>query len=223
MASVRGPAPVRVRQVAGGYRLDGSVDWVTGWDLVDVVLVAALDDADVVHHLLVDAEAGPTLTADPVDVVTTRASRTVDGDVHRPPGTGRPPAPTPFRWPTGAGGGGRLPAQRLPGDRGGRPLLPSPRPDHRSTRRSTAAAVPSSTAPPASTPPPRPGPLPRSWYSGRRRRSWCTPAAARCAWTTTPSGSPARRSSSRRSAPAPRSAPPSSPAWPPSRAAPGRQ
>jgi alkylation response protein AidB-like acyl-CoA dehydrogenase len=76
MASVRGPAPVRVRPVMSGYRLDGSVDWVTGWGLVDVVQVAALDDADVVHYLLVDLKAGPTLDADLVDVVTTRASRT---------------------------------------------------------------------------------------------------------------------------------------------------
>ncbi|WP_239151920.1 acyl-CoA dehydrogenase family protein [Virgisporangium aurantiacum] len=76
MASVRGPAPVRVRPVADGYRLDGSVDWVTGWGLVDVVQVAALDENDVVHYLLVDLTPGPTMSADLVDVVTTRASRT---------------------------------------------------------------------------------------------------------------------------------------------------
>jgi alkylation response protein AidB-like acyl-CoA dehydrogenase len=76
VASVRGPAPVRVRPVDGGYRLDGSVDWVTGWGLVDVVQVAALDDADVVHYLLVDLVPAASLTAHLVDVVTTRASRT---------------------------------------------------------------------------------------------------------------------------------------------------
>lgn len=76
VSSVRGPVPLRVRPVDGGFRLDGSVDWVTGWGLVDVVQAAALDADDVVHHLLVDLDAGPTLAADPVDVVATRASRT---------------------------------------------------------------------------------------------------------------------------------------------------
>jgi alkylation response protein AidB-like acyl-CoA dehydrogenase len=76
VSSVRGPAPVRVRPAGDGFRLDGTVDWVTGWNLVDLVQVAALDDADVVHYLLVDTLVGPTVAASLVDVVTTRASRT---------------------------------------------------------------------------------------------------------------------------------------------------
>ncbi len=72
-----GPAQTRVRRTDTGYVLDGESPWVTGWDMVDVLLVAAVDDTATVHFLLVDAVAGPTLEATPLDLVSVRASRTV--------------------------------------------------------------------------------------------------------------------------------------------------
>ncbi|MGE5828760.1 MAG: acyl-CoA dehydrogenase family protein [Micromonosporaceae bacterium] len=79
LAGLRGGTdPLRVCPAEGGFRLDGVVPWVTGWDLVDTVYIAALDDADVVHYLLVDAEAGPTVSLRPLELLAVSASRTVN-------------------------------------------------------------------------------------------------------------------------------------------------
>jgi len=79
LAGLRSPtAPLRVRPVDGGFRLDGEAPWVTGWDLLDVVYVAARDADDVVHFLLVDAVAAPTLQVHPLELVAVQASRTVN-------------------------------------------------------------------------------------------------------------------------------------------------
>ncbi|NUT35617.1 MAG: acyl-CoA/acyl-ACP dehydrogenase [Hamadaea sp.] len=72
-----GAAGLRVRDVPGGCALDGEVPWVTGWDLIDVVHVAALDDAGRVRFLLVDAIAGPSLRVRPNRLAAANASRTV--------------------------------------------------------------------------------------------------------------------------------------------------
>ena len=77
LAGLRAATPVRVRQVDGGFVVDGSVPWVTGWDMIDTVHLAALDGAGLIHYFFVDAQTGPTLTADLVDVVATQSSRTV--------------------------------------------------------------------------------------------------------------------------------------------------
>jgi alkylation response protein AidB-like acyl-CoA dehydrogenase len=71
-------APMRVRAVDRGYALDGAAPWVTGWGLIDTVLVAARDADGGVLSLLVDARAGPTLAARPLELVAVQASRTVD-------------------------------------------------------------------------------------------------------------------------------------------------
>src|SRR5664280_2883983 len=52
------------RRTAGGWSLTGSVPWVTGWGLIDVVHTAAIDDDGAVVWLLVDAATGPSLRAD---------------------------------------------------------------------------------------------------------------------------------------------------------------
>jgi len=79
LAGLRNPtAPLRVRAVDGGFRLDGEAPWVTGWDLIDVVYVAARDADDVVHFLLVDAVAAQTLRVRPLELVAVQASRTVN-------------------------------------------------------------------------------------------------------------------------------------------------
>jgi alkylation response protein AidB-like acyl-CoA dehydrogenase len=75
-AGVRpGPAAVRARRVAGGYRIDGEAEWVTGWGLVDVIHTAARLDDDRVVWALIDADPG--LPARPLALVAVNASRTV--------------------------------------------------------------------------------------------------------------------------------------------------
>jgi alkylation response protein AidB-like acyl-CoA dehydrogenase len=66
-----------VRRTGAGFVLDGDVPWVTGWDMVDVLHVAAVDEANIVHFLIVDAVASATLEVTPVDLVAVRASGTV--------------------------------------------------------------------------------------------------------------------------------------------------
>jgi alkylation response protein AidB-like acyl-CoA dehydrogenase len=81
LAGLRPGAPgggLRVRAVEGGYVLDGDAPWVTGWDMIDTVHVAARDAADVIHYLLVDAAPAPTLAARLLDLVAVQASRTVN-------------------------------------------------------------------------------------------------------------------------------------------------
>jgi alkylation response protein AidB-like acyl-CoA dehydrogenase len=70
------------KQVTGGYRLDGVSPWVTGWDLIDTVYVAARDAQDNVVTALVDADGGEPpaaepLSAEPLAMVALNASRTV--------------------------------------------------------------------------------------------------------------------------------------------------
>jgi alkylation response protein AidB-like acyl-CoA dehydrogenase len=69
---------LRVRAVDGGFVLDGEASWVTGWDMIDTVQVAARDAGDVIHYLLVDAAPAPTLTARLLELVAVQASRTVN-------------------------------------------------------------------------------------------------------------------------------------------------
>lgn len=79
LAGLRSPHhPTRVRPTDGGYLLTGEVPWVTGWDMIDVVYVAARDRADVIHFLLVDAVASEALTVDRLELVAVQASRTVN-------------------------------------------------------------------------------------------------------------------------------------------------
>lgn len=77
LAGLRSEPGLRVRSVDGGFELDGSCPWVTGWGSITTVGVAARDDSDVVHHLLVDAVASPTLTARPHELVALQGSGTV--------------------------------------------------------------------------------------------------------------------------------------------------
>ncbi|MGY1665850.1 acyl-CoA dehydrogenase family protein [Geodermatophilus sp. SYSU D00696] len=70
-------APVTLRWDGGDPVLDGAVPWVTGWGLVDVLLVAARDGDDVAYAL-VDAVEGPTLQAVPQSLAAVQASATVE-------------------------------------------------------------------------------------------------------------------------------------------------
>lgn len=62
----------------GGWVLDGSAPWVTGWGLVDVLQVVARGPGEVTVWCLVDAEDGPHLRADRQPLAVVNASRTVN-------------------------------------------------------------------------------------------------------------------------------------------------
>jgi alkylation response protein AidB-like acyl-CoA dehydrogenase len=71
-----GPPLLRARPVAGGYLLDGTSPWVTGWGLVDTLYTAARDERDNVVTALVSATPGTTLSAEPLRMVAVNASCT---------------------------------------------------------------------------------------------------------------------------------------------------
>jgi len=76
-----GPPVLAARPVAGGYELEGSAPWVTGWGRIDVVhdvvhVAARTDDGQVVWSLL-DATASPTLEVEPLRLAAVDASGTV--------------------------------------------------------------------------------------------------------------------------------------------------
>jgi alkylation response protein AidB-like acyl-CoA dehydrogenase len=73
-----GPPLLRAREAPGGYVLDGSAPWVTGWDMIDVIQTLARDDAGNVVAALLPAEASSTLAATRQSLVAVNASRTVE-------------------------------------------------------------------------------------------------------------------------------------------------
>jgi alkylation response protein AidB-like acyl-CoA dehydrogenase len=78
IAGIRpGTDPLRVRQSTRGWALHGAVPWVTGWGLVDVVHVAALDDDGNVVWLLIDADRAPSMHVERQRLVACDASGTV--------------------------------------------------------------------------------------------------------------------------------------------------
>ena len=87
ITALRGPAPLTAERTADGWRLTGQVPWVTGWNRIDVLRVAALDGEDVVS-LLADAGPAPTLEAEPLALTAARASgtATLRFDGHDVPG-----------------------------------------------------------------------------------------------------------------------------------------
>jgi len=58
---IPGPPQLRAEPVAGGWRLDGTAPWVTGWGLIDLVQVVARGPDDTVVTLVMDAAAQPGL------------------------------------------------------------------------------------------------------------------------------------------------------------------
>jgi alkylation response protein AidB-like acyl-CoA dehydrogenase len=78
IAGIRpGADPLRAHRSSYGWTLTGSVPWVTGWGLVDVVHVAALDDDGDVVWLLVDAARGPSMRVERQRLVACDSSGTV--------------------------------------------------------------------------------------------------------------------------------------------------
>jgi alkylation response protein AidB-like acyl-CoA dehydrogenase len=79
LAGLRSPQdPMRVRATNDGFVLTGKVPWVTGWGMIDTIFVAARDERDVIHCLLIDAVPSATLSATPLQLVAVQASGTVN-------------------------------------------------------------------------------------------------------------------------------------------------
>jgi alkylation response protein AidB-like acyl-CoA dehydrogenase len=88
-----GPPRLRARLAEGGYVLDGTSPWVTGWGYIDTLYVAGRAEDDTVVWAVLDAGAAqamsvltltaptltaPTLTAQALDMVAVMASSTVE-------------------------------------------------------------------------------------------------------------------------------------------------
>ena len=77
-----GAAAVRATRVPGGWRFDGHVAWLTGWGLVDLVLLAGRSDAGEVVFALVDVRNATGVTASaPMALAAMSATRTVTLDL----------------------------------------------------------------------------------------------------------------------------------------------
>jgi alkylation response protein AidB-like acyl-CoA dehydrogenase len=74
---IPGPPQLRAEIAEGGWRLDGTAPWVTGWGLVDVVEVVARGPEDTVVTLIMDAAAQPGLSVTRQRLAAADASVTV--------------------------------------------------------------------------------------------------------------------------------------------------
>ncbi|MBQ0926276.1 acyl-CoA dehydrogenase family protein [Saccharopolyspora endophytica] len=72
-----GPAPLRASPVVGGYLLEGTAPWFTGWGMVDSLLVAGRNSEDTLIFAMLDVAETDTLHAEPLDLMAVRASGTV--------------------------------------------------------------------------------------------------------------------------------------------------
>jgi alkylation response protein AidB-like acyl-CoA dehydrogenase len=105
------PSPSRLtaREVEGGWLLDGVVPFITGWRLIDVMLVAAhVPEGDRELRLLVDSAETTGLTVQHLQLVAANASSTVEAtfrDFFVP--SGRTVSLEPYRPPPAFDGGGR--------------------------------------------------------------------------------------------------------------------
>ncbi len=59
---IPGAPQLRAEPAAGGWRLDGTAPWVTGWGLIDLIQVVARGPDDTVVTLVMDAVGQPGLT-----------------------------------------------------------------------------------------------------------------------------------------------------------------
>jgi alkylation response protein AidB-like acyl-CoA dehydrogenase len=74
---IPGPPLLRARPAGGGWRLDGEAPWVTGWGLIDLLLVQARGPGDSIVTLILDAAAQPGLTVTRQRLSAVNASVTV--------------------------------------------------------------------------------------------------------------------------------------------------
>lgn len=73
-----GPPLLRARRTAGGYVLDGTAPWVTGWGLIDVLYTLARTEEGELLAALLPARTGDQLAASRMPLVAVNASRTVE-------------------------------------------------------------------------------------------------------------------------------------------------
>lgn len=76
-----GPPPVRAEPDGDGWRVDGRADWCTGWDLIDLVLLAAVTADDRVVFALLPARDRPGLRGEPYALSVMGGTRTVSLDM----------------------------------------------------------------------------------------------------------------------------------------------
>ncbi len=74
-----GPPVLSATQTTGGWLLNGSAPWVTGWERIHRVHTASLrhDESQTIVWALIDAAVGPTLRIDRLDLAAVNASSTV--------------------------------------------------------------------------------------------------------------------------------------------------
>ncbi|MGF1667513.1 MAG: acyl-CoA dehydrogenase family protein [Acidimicrobiia bacterium] len=78
IGGVRAPVPsLRASPATGGWRLDGTVPWVTGWGLIDVMLTGAVVDDREEVWALIPAQPGVGVEANRYRLVAADASSTV--------------------------------------------------------------------------------------------------------------------------------------------------
>lgn len=71
-----GPPLLRATPAPGGYLLDGTSPWVTGWGMIDTLLAAARDAQGNIVTALLAAEPAATLSVEPFRLVAVNASST---------------------------------------------------------------------------------------------------------------------------------------------------
>jgi len=103
-----GPASLRAVERNGGWALNGSSPWVTGWGRIGVVYTGARTDDGRMVWSLVAAEESASLRVEPVRLIAVNASATVEltFDDHPVP-TDSIVSVVPYREPPPHDGGGR--------------------------------------------------------------------------------------------------------------------
>src|SRR5208282_5461104 len=74
---IPGPPLLRAQPSGGGWQVDGEAPWVTGWSLIDLLLVQARGPRDSIVTLILDAAARPGLTVTRQRLAAVNASVTV--------------------------------------------------------------------------------------------------------------------------------------------------
>ena len=73
----QGSAGLKAEPVEGGWLVRGEAPYVTGWGLIDVLLIAALTPDDKAVRALIDAVEGPNLASKRIRLIAANASSTV--------------------------------------------------------------------------------------------------------------------------------------------------
>ena len=76
-----GPPLLRARETDGGWLLDGSSPWLSGWGLIDVVHTGARTDDERLVWFFVDARQSGTLRVELQQLMALRATATVRADL----------------------------------------------------------------------------------------------------------------------------------------------